>query len=149
MFMPALTGFIIFTGLIYFFLMPQLSTFLSLGLLIFSVRFMVCYKYFEPQQMLFKGLGIVLFLTLINIGNEQTYGFSNFADTSVMFYLIAIALQITTYIPSFSSQPERAFLRLLGRFFRCSEYLISTMQRDPQQTLTLSESWKKSFIHVN
>jgi len=145
MFMPALTGFIIFTGLIYFVLMPQLETFLGLGLLVFSVSFMVCYKYFAPQQMLFKGLGIVLFLTLINISNEQTYGFSNFADTSVMFYLIALALQITTYIPSLSSQPERAFLRLLGRFFRCSEYLISTMQRDPQQKMTLLESWKNAF----
>ena len=144
MFMPALTGFIIFTALIYFFLMPQLSTFLGLGLLIFSVCFMVCYKYFAPQQVLFKGLGIVLFLTLINISNEQSYDFNNFINTSVMFYLIAITLAITANIP-FSPRPEHAFLRLLSRFFRCSEHLISTMQKDPQREMTRIDNWKKAF----
>ena len=60
-----------------------------------------------------------------------------------MFYLIALVLQITAFIP-FSLRPEHAFLRLVGRFFRCSEYLISTMPKDPQQ-MTRLESWKKAF----
>ncbi len=83
--------------------------------------------YFAPQKMLFRRLGIVLFLTFIDIRNEQAYDFLNFADTSVMFYLIAIIVAITAYIP-FYPQPERAFLRLMGHFFRCSQHLVSTMR---------------------
>jgi hypothetical protein len=144
MFMPALTAFILFTAVIYFFLLPQLTTFAELGLVIFVVSFLVFYRYFEPQQMLFKGLGIVLFLTLINVHNEQSYDFKYFADTSVMFYIIALVLQITAFIP-FSPKPEHAYLRLVRRFFRCAEYLVSTLPKDPQEQLGPWENWKKAF----
>ena len=147
LFMPAITS-ILFTGLLYIFVMPQLSSFLGLGLLIFAVTFSVCYLFSAPQQMLGRVFGLAIFVSIASISNEQNYSFLVVADTSLMFSLVFFILMITAYIP-FSPHPERAFLRLLGRFFRSSEYLIATMNQEPHRELKTPmmrlNDWKKAF----
>jgi len=140
---PAI-GSVFFVGLIYIFLMPQLSTFLELGLLIFSVTFAICYLFAAPQQVLGRAFGLAIFLAIAAISNDQNYSFFAVANTALMFALVFIILAITAYIP-FSPRPERAFLRLLGRYFRCSEKLLSAVKTDPGQRITGLESWKKAF----
>ncbi|MGI9330423.1 MAG: FUSC family protein, partial [Gammaproteobacteria bacterium] len=49
-------------GIIYIFIMPQLSTFLELGLLLFAFTFTVTYFFSAPDQALGKALGLSLFL---------------------------------------------------------------------------------------
>lgn len=137
-------GSVFFVGLLYIFLMPKLSTYLELGLLIFSVTFAICYLFSAPQQVLGRAFGLAIFLAIAAISNDQIYSFLAVANTALMFAVVFIILAITTYIP-FSPRPERAFLRLLGRFFRCSEYLLSTMKSDPNQPSTRLESWRKAF----
>ena len=75
---------------------------------------------------------------------EQYGPAKNIANTAMMFPLIFLLLAITAYIPV-SPRPEQAFLRLLGRYFRSSEYLMSSMRWDPAHTATRLERWKKAF----
>ena len=110
--------------------MPQLSSFIGLGLLIFAATFAICYLFAEPRQMLGRALGLAMFVTIASISNEQSYNFLSVANTALMFPLIFLLLAITAYIPC-SPRPERAFVRLLGRYFRSSEYLMSAMRWDP------------------
>lgn len=131
-------------GLCYVFLMPQLSSFFGLGLFIFSFTFTIAYLFFEPQQGLSRAAALVVFLLIMGVTNEQSYSFLHVTSTGLMFVLVFLLLSLTAYIP-FSPRPERAFLRLLGRFFRSSEYLLSTMARDSQKIMTRMESLKRDF----
>ena len=143
LFVPAVVS-VLFAGLLYIFVMPQLSSFLGLGLLIFSVTFVICYLFAEPKQVLGRALGLAMFVSIASISNQQTYSFMVVATTAMMFPFIFLLLAITSYIP-FSPRPELAFLRLLGRYFRSCEYLMLSMHWDPQKKETCFERWKKAF----
>ena len=135
---------VLFGAFIHIFVMPQLSSFIELGLLIFAVTFCICYLFAAPKQILSKLFGLAMFLAIAGIVNEQTYSFLSVATTSLMFVLLFLLLAITSNIP-FSARPEQAFLRLLGRYFRSCEYLMFTTHWDPKQKKTLFERWKKNF----
>jgi hypothetical protein len=135
---------VLFAGLVHIFVMPQLSSFIGLGLLIFGVTFSICYLFAAPRQILGRILGLAMFVNIASISNEQTYSFLKVANTALMFALLLLILAITAYFP-FSLRPERAFLRLLGRFFRSCEYLMSTMRWDPQRPATRLDRWRDAF----
>jgi hypothetical protein len=61
-----------------------------------------------------------------------------------MFALMFALLAFTAYIPV-SPRPENAFLRLLGRFFRSCEYLMTTMHWDLIMTPTRLGNWRRAF----
>jgi hypothetical protein len=61
-----------------------------------------------------------------------------------MFPVIFLIIAITAYIP-FSPRPEQTVLRLLGRFFRSSEHLMSTLRRGPGYSPTRLDRWRKAF----
>jgi uncharacterized membrane protein YccC len=143
LFVPANVS-VLFAGLVHIFVMPQLSSFISLGLLIFAVTFAICYLFAAPRQMLGRAFGLAMFVVIASISNEQTYSFLKVANTALMFALLFVILAITAHVP-FSLRPEQAFLRLLNRFFRSCEYLMSTMRRDPQRDVTRLERWREAF----
>lgn len=145
LFVPVATS-ILFAGSLYIFVMPKLSSFTGLGLLIFATTFLICYLYAEPRQMLGRAFGLGLFVAIAAISNEQSYSFLAVANTAMMFPILFLIFAITAYFP-YSSRPERAFLRLLGRFFRSSASLMSTMGRDPGYVPTRLERWRKA-IHT-
>jgi len=138
------TGSVLFAGILYIFLMPTLSSFIGLGLMIFAVTFAITYLYSEPQQMLGRALGLAMFVTIASISNEQSYNFLSVANTAMMFPLIFLVYATTAYLP-WSPRPERRFVRLLGRYFRSSEFLMLTTRWDPARPATRLESWKKAF----
>ena len=143
LFVPATVS-VFFAGLVHIFVMPQLSSFIGLGLLIFAVTFAICYLFAAPRQMLGRTFGLAMFVVIASISNEQTYSFLKVANTALMFALLFLILAITAHVP-FSPRPERAFLRLLGRFFRSCEYLMSTMRWDPQRPVTRLDRWREAF----
>jgi hypothetical protein len=53
-------------------------------------------------------------------------------------------LLITSNIP-FSARQEQSFLRLMGRYFRSCEYLMSGIDLNLQRKKTWLERWKKAF----
>jgi len=143
LFKPAMTS-VLFAGSLYIFVMPKLSSFTGLGLLIFAATFAICHLFAAPRQVLGRVLGLALFVTIISVSNEQTYNFLSVANTALMFPTIFLIIAVTAYIP-FSPRPERVVLRLLGRFFRSSEYLTSIMRWDPGSAPTRLEQWKQAF----
>ena len=140
---PVFVG-IAFAGTLYIFIMPQLSSFAGLGPMIFAATFAICYLFAAPRQGVSRSIGLAMFVILIGVSNQQSYDFLSIADTALMFVLIFALLMLAAYIPV-SNQPESVFLRLLGRFFRSGEYLMSTMRWDPTRKLTRLERWKKVF----
>ena len=143
LFVPAAVS-VLFAGLVHIFVMPQLSSFMGLGLLIFAVTFAICYLFAAPRQVLGRIFGLAMFVVTASISNEQTYSFLKVANTALMFALLFLILAITAHVP-FSPRPERAFLRLLGRFFRSCEYLMYTMHRNPQRPVTPLDRWREAF----
>ncbi len=135
---------ITFAGLLYIFVMPKLTSFAGLGLMIFIVVFAICYLFSAPRRGMGRMLGLIMFVTIIGVTNQQTYSFLSVATTVLMFVLVLALLAFTAYIPV-SPRPEKAFLRLLGRFFRSCEYLMSTMRWNPQQRVTWLDRWRKNF----
>jgi uncharacterized membrane protein YccC len=143
LFVPV-AGSVVFAGLIYIFLMPMVSSYWGLGLIIFAVTFAICYLFAEPRQMLGRGLGLAMFILITSIDNHQSYSFMHVANTAMMFPVLFAILLITAYFP-FSPLPERAFLRLMSRYFKSAEYLMSTLGKDPEQPLTRTEARRKRY----
>jgi len=137
-------GSVLFAGILYLFIMPKLSSFIGLGLMIFAATFAIAYLFSEPRQMLGRAIGLAMFVTIISISNEQSYSFLSVATTAMMFPLIFLVYATTAYFP-WSPRPERMFVRMLGRYFRSSKYLMSTMRWDPAHPATPLERWKKAF----
>jgi uncharacterized membrane protein YccC len=133
-----------FASVIYIFLMPQMSTFMGLGLLLFTVTFAICYLFAAPQQVLARLWGLGMFLTIASISNQQNYSFLVVANTALMFPVVFVMLAITACIP-FSPRPERAFLRLLRRFFQSCEGWTASMRPDGQRPVTSYDRWKRAF----
>ena len=131
-------------GILYIFLMPQLGSFVTLGLMIFAVTFFFCYVFADPRQMLGRAFGLALFGVIASISNDQTYSFLKVANTSLMFVLIFLVLALTVYFP-ISWRPERVFNRLIRRYFRSCRYLVCALSRDPDRPLTRRERWLEAF----
>jgi len=143
LFVPALAG-VLFAGFVYIFLMPQLSSFLGLSVLIFTATFAICYLFAAPQQGLGRAFGLAMFVVVIGVSNEQSYSFISVANTALVLPIVFSIFLLTAYIP-WSPLPERVFLRLLARFFKSAEHLISTLGHDLQQPLTARQRWRKRF----
>jgi uncharacterized membrane protein YccC len=136
---------IVFAGILYVFVMPQLSSFAGLGSMMFLVVFAIAYLFSTPQQGMTRSIALALFLMITGISNSsQTYNFLSVVDTALMFLLLVGVLVLASRIP-FSPRPNKAFLRLLGRFFRSSEYLMATMRWDRTMTPTRLDYWRRAF----
>ena len=145
LFVPAAVS-VAFASILYILVMPQLASFVGLGLMIFAVTFAICYLFAAPRQMLGRAFGLAMFVTIAGISNEQSYNFLSVANTAMMFPLVFALLAITAYIPV-STRPEQAYQRLLARFFRSCEYLMSTLRWDPTRSPSALDRWKRAF-HV-
>jgi len=123
---PAFTG-VLFASVVYIFIMPMLSSYAGLGLLIFLFTFFICYRYSEPNQGLGRAFGLAMFFAIASISNEQSYSFLVVANTALMMPLVFLIVAITAHIPS-SPRPEQIFLRLMKRFFRSCDHVFSTRE---------------------
>jgi len=135
---------IAFAGGLYVFVMPQLSSFIGLGAMLFILVFVITYVYSTPRMGMVRSIALAISLTVIGVSNEQSYSFLSVVDTFVMFGIDIVLLTLISRFP-FTMQPDKAFLRLLGRFFRSSEYLLTTMRWDPVRPPTHLDNWKRAF----
>lgn len=133
-----------FGSLVYLFIMPHLSSFFDLGLLLFTLTFAFCYLFDAPQQALAKAFGLAMFMTIASVNNQQTYSFMVVATNVLMWPLMFMLMAFAAHFP-WVMRPEKSFLRLLGRYFRSYDYLLADMNRDPQQSATGLEQWRQSF----
>ena len=147
MFLPFLYG-SAFAGIMYVFVMPHLSGYIELGLMVFGVTFGYYYLFWRPQQALIKIAGVSSFLVHTSIQNQQTYSFAAFANSTAMIILACTLAIATSYIWAFP-RPEKVFLRLLARFFRHSEFLMSRLALDRDQQRGLSIRWQMAIYRNN
>jgi hypothetical protein len=140
---PILVSFL-FAFPFYIFLMPMMSSFAELALLLFVVVFAVNYHFREPKQMLMRILLVFLFLTVVNIKNVQAYDFMYFANTGLKWIMLILLLTLTEYFP-ISQQPDHVFLRMLGRFFRGCEGLTTSLEWAPNRRPSLRSRWQNRF----
>jgi len=128
-------------GVLYVFVMPHLSGYAQLGMMIFVTIFAVYYLFWQPRQGLAKSIGAAMFLNVIGVQNQQTYSFAGFANSVVMIAL-ACGIAIAIWYMPLSPRPEKVFLRLLARFYRNSEFLMSRMALDWEQRKGWAGRWK-------
>jgi hypothetical protein len=124
--------------------MPRLSGYAELGLMIFGVTFGYYYLFWQPRQGFIKVAGMACLIVHTSIQNQQTYSFAAFANSAAMMQL-ACTLAIATSFVLASPRPEKAFLRLLARFFRHSKFLMSRLALDRDQQKGLAIRWQKAL----
>ncbi len=117
-------------GAIYVLVMPHLTSFAGLGVVVFAAVFLICYLFHQPTQAVGKAAGLALLAMVMDVTNEQNYNFLSVINLAVVLPLVFAVLAVATYFPV-SFRAEHMFLRLLGRFFRACAYLASTLQWDP------------------
>ena len=143
MFFPILAG-CFYSGVLYLLIMPHLSGYWQLGSMIFIFTFAIFYIFWKPEQTLSLMAASSAFLVLTFIKNEQTYNFSAYANTAASMILAVGIIIVCSYIPT-SPRPEKIFLRLLNRFFRHSQFLLSRMAPDSRRKTGLMEQWKTAL----
>jgi uncharacterized membrane protein YccC len=143
MFLPFAVGSAI-VGVLYVFVMPQLSGYTALALLLFGYTFLAYYLLAQPRQGMARVGAMIPFLAFTGIQNHQTYSFSGFANSTVML-LLGILLIIPTEYLFASPRPEKVFLRLFTRFFRHSEFLMSRLASDWGKKQRLAGLWKTAY----
>ena len=129
MFLPVAFG-VALGGAIYVLLMPSLASFASLGVVIFTTVFLICYLFHRPAQAAGKAAALGVLLIVMGIANEQSYNFLSVANLAMVVALVFAVLAVATHFP-ISFRAEHVFLRLLSRFFRACADLASTLQWDP------------------
>lgn len=126
--------------LAYVFVMPQLSTFWQLSVLLFGFSFVAAYC--------FKTIGrAALFLamfSMLGIHNQQTYDFASVANTFLFNMLALFVLAGLTYLIR-SPRPEKAFLSLVSRFFRSLEFLLSRFGQGTFESQGKWEQWQRAY----
>ena len=143
MFVPVAMS-MVFASLVYIFVLPKLSSFIGLGPLLFVVTFAIGYLFAAPQQMLSKIFGLAMFVSIASISNQQSYSFMVVATNVLLWSLVLLLVAMTAYFP-ITLHPEKLFLRLLGRYFRSCNYLLSGMHRDLPHNETGLGRWRKAF----
>jgi len=144
---PFLLGTLL-AGVLYIFVMPHMSGYAQLGTMIFGATFSIYYLLWQPRQAVAKLATIVQFLNVIGVQNEQTYSFAAYANSVAAIALaggLAIAIM---YLPP-SPRPEKVFLRLLSRFFRHSEHLLSRLALDWEQKRGVTGRWKTALYRAD
>ncbi len=142
-FVPLLTS-IVFAGIVHMLIMPQLSSFIGLGILIFLVIFAICHLFAEPERMLGKAAGLAMFFSVTAISNHQVYSFFLFANIALMGSLGILVLAACACIVR-SPRPEVEFQRLLERFFRSCERLANALRQRPRLASGVLGSWLWRF----
>jgi uncharacterized membrane protein YccC len=140
MFLPFLYGSAV-AGILYVFVMPRLSGYAELGLMIFGVTFGYYYLFWQPRQGLIKVAGMACLIVHTSIQNQQTYSFAAFANSAAMMQLACTLAIAVSYVLA-SPRPEKAFLRLVARFCRHSEFLMSRLALDRDEHKGLATRWR-------
>jgi uncharacterized membrane protein YccC len=125
---------------VYVFIMPRFSTYYELGLLLFMCMFTLRYFFTGLAQT----MGNLAIINLMPIQNQQTYDFAVLVNTMIFMVGIFLFLHLLSYIMG-SPRPEKKVLTLLRRFFRSTEFLMSSVIREPDSKASALAQWKIAF----
>lgn len=115
---------VVLAGLLYVFVMPHLSGYFALSILLFLLTTVVYYVFWDQRATMLKMAAIIPFIMLTGIQSRQTYDFALFANNAASMLLSMILAGIVSAFP-FSQRPEKMFLRVMTRYFRQSGRFLS------------------------
>jgi len=118
-----------FAGGLYIFLMPHLSGFWELGVMIFAATLLIGYLYHRPQDFLARAMGLTMLVIVIGAENEQTYNILYFANWLIAAIFFVAALCVAWRFPV-SFRPEVRFLSMQRRYFHSLCWLLSEYRSD-------------------
>lgn len=125
---------------VYVFIMPRLSTYYELGSLLFVCMFIVRYLFTGLAEL----MGKIAVINMIPIQNQQTYDFAALANSMIFMLGAFLFMHLLSHIIG-SPRPEKKLLSLLRRFFRSSEYLMSSVIQEPDGKASVFTKWKVAF----
>jgi hypothetical protein len=106
---------------LYLLVMPQLSGYAELAVLIFAYVFWVQYSITNPLANIAAIMG---FVTLMSISNEQTYSFVGVAS-NYLYMLISVLIVVVCSYLLMSPRPEKMVVRLVRRYLRSAAFVVS------------------------
>ena len=124
---------------IYTLVMPQLSTFLGLGSLLFIVMFLNCF-FLTGMARFFCSMAI---LNMLQIQNQQIYSFAVMVNVFIFLVMSFTFLFVMSYLLG-SPRPEKVMVQLLDRFFRSALFLMSRKEPETRRFSFLTR-WRIAF----
>jgi hypothetical protein len=128
-------------ALVYILIMPSLSGYLQLSIVIFAYIFWAQYSLVNPLAQL---AGMFGFLNLMPIANEQTYSFI----TVAIGYLLIIGCMLVVIGCAYvlgSPRPEKMFMRMIRRYFHSADYVLQAMARPRGQRSGWLNTYRLAF----
>jgi uncharacterized membrane protein YccC len=101
-----------YAGAFHVLLMPQLSSFASLGPAIFIGVFIFMIAFGKPQHGVLRVAFGAMFVMVISVKNEQTYNFLIILNLGVMFVLALVAGWISGWFPFYLAPAQRVSRQL-------------------------------------
>lgn len=119
---------IVLAGLLYVFVMPQLSGYSELSVLLFVMTVVVYTIFWDQRATMLKMAAIIPFIMLTNIQLQQQYDFAVFAQNAACM-LLSMTFAAAVFSLPFSQRPEKMFLRVTARFFRQAAQVASRFRQ--------------------
>ncbi|MEA3469058.1 MAG: FUSC family protein, partial [Thermodesulfobacteriota bacterium] len=110
-------------ALIYMLLMPQLTSFIGLGIMLFGVTFSLTRLFSTPKTAGLRAITLAIFTVITGISNHQHYAFLAVANTVLTLTLTCTILTIFAYIP-LRPGAEHSLNRQLKRYFNSCDHLM-------------------------
>ncbi|WP_320172656.1 FUSC family protein [Maridesulfovibrio sp.] len=131
---------ILLAGVLYVFVMPHLSGYFELSILLFTLTTVLYYIFWHPRMTMLKMASILPFLLLVSFRSQQQYDFAAFANSALSMLLALTFGALVSSFP-FSQRPEKMCLRVVRRFFRqASRFLEQSTQPASNRKRDISAS---------
>ena len=128
-------------SLIYVFILPKLTMFYQLGLLLFACMFVIQYFLSGPALVVYS----ITLIQFLGVDNPQTYDPSALVNSFVFIPMLMLYLFGMSYLID-SPRPEKKLLKLVSRFFKSAKYLISEQsQGNTDAKSSFIQKYKTAF----
>ena len=121
---------VVFAAFLYVFIMPGISRYAGLALLIFVFITAITYVSWRPRLAALRLAGVVPFIMMTNLQNQQTYDFASFVNNAAAMVAGILVTAAIFQVP-ISSKPEKMLLRVMARFFRQAEGYLTSVRGRP------------------
>jgi hypothetical protein len=133
-------------GICYVLIMQHLSGYRELGALIFIATFVLYYAIYPNPHAANKMFAVISFFIVLSADNQQSYSLQHY-----LIYVLWLFLSVTTAIVCraivIPPHPHKAFMRMLDRFFRHADFLISAQAPDGTPKQGIAARWKAALYH--
>ena len=133
---------LLIAGTIHMVVMPQFSSYLGLGTVLFVYMFIGAFLFSKPAYAPLRFITLGIASLILQITNDQVYSFYYITDILIVYQTPFILLWITRSIPV-SFWPEAAFQRLLRRYMASFRYLIEDVRH--AQSSQKSGWWRRQW----